>query len=148
MPGRSPSALLPLAGKVPNVLVRGNPFGASRPASARLPRQSDSCATVRPLPEEGARGHVAVAGRPFREIAELRLRQLGELQHVDAGDTGAAGVGLQEACEHLHGGGLSGAIGAQEPQHLALPDSERDAVDGDDLAETFLQIGSFDQDRH
>ena len=38
-----------------NLLLRGNPFGASRPASARLPRQSDSSFSVsenaRPVPK-------------------------------------------------------------------------------------------------
>jgi hypothetical protein len=40
------SALFPFAGVrldvPPNLLFFGNPFGASRPASARLPRQSAS----------------------------------------------------------------------------------------------------------
>src|SRR5262249_13676978 len=37
-----PSWPAPLAGLAPNLLERGKPFGARRPASARLPRQSAS----------------------------------------------------------------------------------------------------------
>src|SRR6267143_2041822 len=39
---QSPSETFPLVGVAPNLLLRGNPFGARRPASARLPRQSAS----------------------------------------------------------------------------------------------------------
>ena len=37
---RSSAAALPLLGRLRNLLFFGNPLGAMRPASARLPRQS------------------------------------------------------------------------------------------------------------
>src|SRR5581483_8026685 len=98
--------------------------------------------------EEGARRHVAVAGRALREVAEPGLGRLRALGHVDADDAGAAGVGLQEARQHLHGGRLAGAVGPEEAQHLAALDLKGNAVDGDDVAEPLFQIGSFDQGRH
>ena len=52
---------------------------------------------------------------------------------------GAAGVRLQEAREHLHGGRLAGAVGAEKAQHLALLDPERYAVDGDDVTEALFE---------
>ena len=98
--------------------------------------------------EECKGSHVAVAGRALRQVAELRFRQPRVLEHVHAGDAGAAGVGLQEAGEHLHGRRLAGAVGAEKAQHLALLHAERDAIDGDDLAEPLLEVVSLDQDRH
>ena len=48
-----------------------------------------------------------------------------QLQHVKL-----AGGPPQPAEEHLHGGGLAGAVGAQEAEALAVLDLEVDAVHG------------------
>jgi hypothetical protein len=45
-----------------------------------------------------------------------------------------AGVGCQHAEDHPHGGGLAGAVGADEPEHLPLTDREGEVVEGDQLA--------------
>src|SRR6266508_5478856 len=58
----------PLAASWPNLLVRGKPFGASRPASARLPRQSASSLSV----NEKARPAVSVHDRPSAASKVLR----------------------------------------------------------------------------
>ena len=92
--------------------------------------------------------HVRVGRRILRQVADQPLRLDWVLDDVKPAYRDRAFGGRNESGKHAHRGGLARSIGAQEPQHLALPDSERDAVDGDDLAETFLQIGSFDQDRH
>ena len=46
-----------------------------------------------------------------------------------------AGIGLEVLGDHSHGGGLAGAVGAEEADHLARIDVEGDAVDGDDAVE-------------
>src|ERR1700720_2236724 len=51
-----------------NLLLRGNPFGASRPASARLPRQSASSFNV----NEKTRPAVSVQERPSSDLKVLR----------------------------------------------------------------------------
>jgi hypothetical protein len=45
-----------------------------------------------------------------------------------------AGVGLQHPQHDPHGGGLAGAVGTDEPEHLALGDGERQVVEGDQVA--------------
>jgi hypothetical protein len=47
---------------------------------------------------------------------------------VDAGDQGAARGRLDPGGEHADGGGLAGAVGSQQAEHLAGADAERDAV--------------------
>ena len=42
-----------------------------------------------------------------------------------------AGVGLEQAGEDGDGGGLAGAVGAEQAEDLALFDGERDVVDRD-----------------
>jgi hypothetical protein len=49
---------------------------------------------------------------------------------VEAGDTDAAGVGLAQALDTLHGGGLPGAVRPEDPEDLPLLHGERDTVDG------------------
>ena len=56
---------------------------------------------------------------------------MGLLQHVEAGHRRAARRGRQEAGEDPHGGGLPGAVGAQEAHDLPLFDFEGDVVHGD-----------------
>jgi hypothetical protein len=51
----------------------------------------------------------------------------------DAVDLDAAGCGLEDACEHLDGRGLAGAVGTDVPDHLAALDLEVQILDGVDL---------------
>src|SRR5262249_45894360 len=62
------SSPLPVAAIWLNVLERGNPFGANRPASARLPRQSASSLSM----SVNARPAVSVHDRPCSAINVLR----------------------------------------------------------------------------
>ena len=92
----------------------------STAAATRRLASSRSKPRISAMKSRNARArHVAVAGRALRQVAELRFGQLGLLEHVDAGDARAAGVRLQEAGQHLHGGRLAGAVGAEKAQHLA-----------------------------
>src|SRR4051812_5686371 len=61
------SRALPLAGSWLKELLRGKPFGARRPASARLPRQSASSLSVR----ENARPAASVHDSPSSTLNAL-----------------------------------------------------------------------------
>ena len=56
----------------------------------------------------------------------------GPLPDVDAVDPSAAGGGAQQRGEHADGGGLAGAVRAEEAEDLPALDGEVDAVDGAD----------------
>ena len=45
-----------------------------------------------------------------------------------------AGVGFEHAEDDVHGGRLAGAVGTDEPEQLALGDSERQVVEGHQVA--------------
>jgi hypothetical protein len=45
-----------------------------------------------------------------------------------------AGVRFQHPEDDPHGGGLAGAVGPDEPEHLPLGDGERQVIEGDQVA--------------
>src|SRR5262249_52173221 len=49
----------------------------------------------------------------------------------------------QEAGDDAHGGGLAGAVGPQEADHLALTGGEGDPVDRDQIAIAFRQLANL-----
>ena len=61
-----------------------------------------------------------------------------------ATDCHIARTGRDEARDHAHGGTLAGAIGSQEPQHLAFLDREGHVVDRDLWAEGLFQVSDLD----
>ena len=67
---------------------------------------------------------------------------------VVAGDGGGAGGGGDEARKHAHGGGLAGAVGAEEAEDLALVEAEGDIVHRGEAAEPLGQARDLDQCRH
>jgi hypothetical protein len=75
--------------------------------------------------------HFGIEGRRFRQVADALLDLHGVLDHVETGDVGGAHGGGQEAGKDTHGGGLAGAVGAEEADDLALFDLEGDIVHGD-----------------
>src|SRR5438309_1360786 len=66
------------------------------------------------------------------------------LANIDPGDHRPAAVGLTQALEDLDGRGLSGAVGAKDPEDLTLLHPEGDAVDGNQRAVGLAQ--AFDLD--
>ena len=83
---------------------------------------------------------VAVQRRGFGQVAQLRLGVHRLLQHVDAADPHAPGAGCQSAGQDAHGGGLAGAVGAQEAQHLALHHAEADIAQHFAVAEAAADV--------
>jgi hypothetical protein len=54
--------------------------------------------------------------------------------HGSAAPAHLAGVRFQHAEDDPHGGGLAGAVGADEAEHLALGDGEGQLVESDQVA--------------
>ena len=59
-------------------------------------------------------------------------------EDIDAADAGGAGGRPQEGGEHADGGGLPGAVLAEEAEDLSLGDVEVDAIDGADIGREVL----------
>ena len=64
-----------------------------------------------------------------------RFTASGSRADVDAADRGGARRRPQQAAEHADGGGLAGAVAAEEAEDLAGAHVERHVVDGDEGAE-------------
>src|SRR6185369_6070495 len=73
-------------------------------------------------------GQLAIARRALRQIAQRALGLQRLLAHVVAAHARRARAGLEEARDHAHGGGLAGAVGAQQPEHLARFGAETQRV--------------------
>src|SRR5690606_39961664 len=67
---------------------------------------------------------------------------------VEAADLDLSLVGFVEADDALDGGGLAGAVRADEPEDLALVDLEIDAADRFDGAVALAQSGDNDPGPH
>ncbi len=78
----------------------------------------------------------------------MRFGELRGFLHVVTADDGAPAVGLEEARDHLHCRGFTGAIGAEKAEDFAAGDVEADAVDGGDIPESLAQLVGFDERAH
>ena len=56
-----------------------------------------------------------------------------------------AGVWGHDGGKHADGGGLAGAVGAEESVDLLPPDGEGDAVDGLDAVEALAEVRSYEE---
>ena len=62
--------------------------------------------------------------------ADVQADVLGAPGDVEPGDRGLSPGRREQRAEHLHGGGLAGAVGAEQPVDLAGRDGEGQPVDG------------------
>ncbi len=85
--------------------------------------------------------HLLVEAALFGQIADavevLAVEGLAEELHV-------AGVGHGDADHHADGGGLAGAVGAEEAEHAAGLDLEGEIFDGDFGVVGFADLLEFD----
>ena len=77
--------------------------------------------------------------------ADLVSDAAGVLDDVEAVDGGGAAGGPEQRGEDADGGGLAGAVLAEEAEHLAVGHVEIDAVDGVDVAEVLGQATGLDR---
>ena len=106
--------------------------------------------------QEGAELEVLGDREPGEDVASLG--GVGEAQGDDlvggdaveglAVEEDAAAAGLEEPGEGAQGGGLAGAVGADEGDDLAGFDGEGDALDGFDLAVGDLEVLDLEQCGH
>jgi hypothetical protein len=62
------------------------------------------------------------------------------LRQIDSFDEDAAGSGLQNAQNHIDGGGFSRSVRSQQTDDFAAVDLERNSVDGSDIPVIFSQL--------
>ena len=93
--------------------------------------------------KEAAHRHVAIAGRAFRQVADLPLGLQGLSLNIATENAHPPAAGGEKTAEHLHGGGFTGAIGAEKTQHLARLHLKRQVIDSRVLSKTFTQVVYF-----
>ena len=74
--------------------------------------------------------HLGVGGCVLRQVAEFPFDRNRVGSDVKAVDHGGAGVGTQEASEHLHRGRFAGSIGPEETENFSTTDRKGDATYG------------------
>jgi hypothetical protein len=90
-------------------------------------------------------GQVLVHGRVLARKADMGAQRRGLSHDVEAGDAGAAPVGLEQRGQDADRGGLAGTVGAQQAEDAAGPRGEVHAAQGADRAVGLLQ--PLDDDR-
>jgi hypothetical protein len=75
-----------------------------------------------------------------RHVAEQRLDLLPLPGHVEAGQRHPPRRRRPLADQHAEGAALAGAVGAEQPQHLAAPHLQVEAVHGDEVAVAHHQL--------
>jgi hypothetical protein len=93
--------------------------------------------------QEAIYRHVRVRRRILRQITNQPLGGNWILHHIETSYADSAGGGRDESGDHSHGGGLTGAVWAEEAKDFAAIDRKRYAVDGAFGAEPFFQILNF-----
>jgi len=85
-------------------------------------------------------GAGAVESVELGHDTDVTAGESGGADDVDACDADAAGGGLHAGGTDADGGGLAGAIGAEQAVELALLDVEVDAIDGDDTLFALINL--------
>ena len=82
-----------------------------------------------------ADGQIFVKREFLRHIADVLLDFFVLGADVVASHGARAAGGLVQSCEHVHGGGLTCAVGSEEAENLAPLHAETDVIDGMERAE-------------
>ena len=85
-------------------------------------------------------GQVAVQGKTLGHVADARPGRGRGGAQVEPGHGAVAAGDGQQAAEHAEGGGLAGAVGAEQAEDLAAPHPEAHPVHGREAAETPHQV--------
>src|SRR6267142_1127411 len=93
--------------------------------------------------EKALHRHFGIGGGVLGQVADQALRLERRFDDVVAADRDAAGGGRHESRDHAHGGRLPRAVRAEEAEHFAALDGERNAVDGPLGAEGLHQSLDF-----
>ncbi len=93
-------------------------------------------------------GEVGVERVELTHHAHLRLDSLRLLRHGQAKGLDAAAVGVCEAEADAQGGGLAGAVGANQPQALAGFERKREPIDHRRAAVALAELVDVEQGGH
>src|SRR5262249_52711050 len=74
-------------------------------------------------------GEAAVGGENLGHVTDVPAHVLGSFDDVEASDHGGAGGRRKQRGEHLYGGALAGAVGAQQTEDSAVGNAEIDVID-------------------
>src|SRR5262245_41225765 len=94
-----------------------------------------------------APGELPVGRELLGDVADEPAGLHGRLRHVEPEDARRAFDDRQQRREDADGRRLPGAVRPEEPEHLARPHVEVDAVDGDVVAEPVAQARALDRGR-
>ncbi len=83
---------------------------------------------------------IEVGSKRLRDDADVLAHLARVLRDVEARDYRVAAAGHQQRGQHPHDGGLAGAVGPEQSEHLAAADLEVDAVDRGESAEALSQV--------
>ena len=87
-----------------------------------------------------AHGEVVVEREALTHVANVLLDVLKLVNDVATRHAPRAGCGATQPCEHVHGCGLAGSVGAEETEHFTTAHTETDVVDCAERAEGFYQM--------
>ena len=65
-------------------------------------------------------GHIGIKWNGFRQVAYTAAHFNGFFHYIETGNLGSTIGGRHVTCQDAHRGSFSGAVGAQESDHLAL----------------------------
>ena len=87
---------------------------------------------------------VVVEREALAHVADAPLDLLGLVRHVEAEHAARARGRREQPAQHADRGRLARAVRAQEAEHLALLDRQRDVVDRDEGAERAREVDQLD----
>ena len=97
--------------------------------------------------EQFRRGHVRIERAVLGQVAEPAGRVEALRVDIQPGDLGGAPAGREIAGQHLHRGGLPGAVRPQEGDDLPPGNREAHALDGHERPIELAEIARLDHDR-
>ncbi len=93
-------------------------------------------------------GQVLVEREPLRHVAGEALDLAGPRADVEAEAGALAAVGRQQPAQHPHGGGLAGAVGAEEAGGAPFLHRDGDVAHHTPAAEALVEAAHVDRSRH
>jgi hypothetical protein len=72
---------------------------------------------------------LAIQRRVLGQVADVPFRGHRPVDQIDAADRDAARAGREIAGQHLHRGGLAGAVGPEQPQNFTASQGQIDFAD-------------------
>ncbi len=102
---------------------------------------------ARRVPQVLASRRVVVEPDVVGQVADPTFHRQRVAPRVETIDTCRAAARLGQAEQHQDGGGLAGAVGAEQPEDLATADLQRQRVDGRAIAVALGEIAGLQGDR-